>query len=228
MGLPEPDIEQRIRSVLQLGAPDLSQQCGQVVELQQQGRIDEALDLAKAVCANAQRDLSEDNPLRAFCLNNLAAVYKSMRNYEAAEPLYRQAIEMWSRLLDKNDPQYASLLHNLAGLYSDMENYEAAEPLYRQALEICRLTVGEDHPDYITTLKRLVLMLQEANRLAEAEPLMRRHLEFFRDHSIRGSEGHTHPELQDWTVNYAALLEQMGLSREEVKRHVMSILTAGE
>ena len=38
--------------------------------------------------------LGENHPDFAQSLNNLAALYKSQANYTAAEPLYRQALEI--------------------------------------------------------------------------------------------------------------------------------------
>jgi len=69
-------------------------------------------------------------------LNNLAVLYGAMGNYEAAEPLYIEAKNIWQEVLGEKHPYYAASLNNLAILYGAMGNYNAAEPLYIEAKNI--------------------------------------------------------------------------------------------
>ena len=92
--------------------------------------------------------LGENHPDYATTLNNLAELYRNMGQYEKAEPLYSQALEIRKRVLGEGHPDYALSLNNLAELYKDMGQYEKAEPLYLQALEIRKRVLGETHPDY--------------------------------------------------------------------------------
>ncbi|MGZ4846513.1 MAG: CHAT domain-containing protein [Halobacteriota archaeon] len=69
-------------------------------------------------------------------LINLAVVYHKMGNYEAAEPLYREAMDIAREKLGEYDPDYVKSLSRLAALYYDTGDYRAAEPLYRQLLDI--------------------------------------------------------------------------------------------
>ena len=71
----------------------------------------------------------------ADSLNNLAILYQEMGDYAAAEPLYRQAMEIHRAALGEGHPDYATSLNNLALLYRPMGDYAAAEPLFRQALD---------------------------------------------------------------------------------------------
>ncbi|NJO31296.1 MAG: tetratricopeptide repeat protein, partial [Richelia sp. SL_2_1] len=41
-------------------------------------------------------------------MNNLAGLYYSQGRYEAAEPLYIQALELYKQLLGENHPHVAS------------------------------------------------------------------------------------------------------------------------
>ncbi|MCH2248029.1 MAG: tetratricopeptide repeat protein, partial [Crocosphaera sp.] len=54
--------------------------------------------------------------------------------YEAAEPLYVDALAMWKKLLGEEHPDVASSMNNLAALYDSQGKYEAAEPLLVDAL----------------------------------------------------------------------------------------------
>ncbi len=64
-------------------------------------------------------------------------------------------------------------------------------------------------------------MLQDTNRLAEAEPLMRRVVEIFLGFTV--ATGHAHPHLRVAVGNYAALLEQMDRSPEEVRAQLDAV-----
>ena len=55
-------------------------------------------------------------------------------DYDTAEPLYRQALEIFERLGDQAD--MASSYHQLGSLAQLRGDYDAAEPLYRRSLEI--------------------------------------------------------------------------------------------
>ncbi|NJR15498.1 MAG: tetratricopeptide repeat protein, partial [Calothrix sp. CSU_2_0] len=48
----------------------------------------------------------------ASSLNNLASLYRSQGKYEAAEPLYLQALELRKSILGENHPSYATSLNN--------------------------------------------------------------------------------------------------------------------
>ncbi len=95
-----------------------------------------------------------------------------MGNYTAAEPLFRQALEIRRKKLGEDHPDYARSLNNLAGLYHySMGNYGAAELLYRQAMEIRRKKLGEEHPDYATSLNNLAGLYDSMGNYSAAEPL---------------------------------------------------------
>jgi len=108
----------------------------QVHQLYQEGRYEEAIDIATQACDLTRQHLGEEHPDFATSLNNLGLLYDSMGKYEAAESLIRQALEIIRRSLGEEHPYFATSLDNLAQLYRGMVNYEAAEPLYRQALGV--------------------------------------------------------------------------------------------
>ena len=47
-------------------------------------------------------------------------LYRAMGAYDRAEPLYRQALEIWKKALGEGHPDYAKSLNNLAGLYHEI------------------------------------------------------------------------------------------------------------
>ena len=128
-----------------------------------------------------------------------------MGNYTAAEPLYRQASDIFRTALGENHPDYARSLNNLAVLYRTMGNYAAAEPLYRQASDIFRTALGENHPDYARSLNNLAVLYRTMGNYAPAEPLYRQASDIFRT-----ALGENHPDYARSLDNLAVLYHTMG------------------
>jgi CHAT domain-containing protein/tetratricopeptide (TPR) repeat protein len=195
-------LEKILKWVTQRKVDRLSQQ---VANLDQQGQHEQAMKLATEVCDLSRQRLGEDHPYFASNLSDLATLYKAMRDYAAAEPLYRQAMEIRRTILGEEHPDFAVSLDNLAKLYFEMGNYAAAEPLYRQALEIYRVTLGEEHTYFATNLNNLATLYLAIGNYTAAEPLYRQALEIRR--TILGEE---HPDFALSLNNLATLYQLMG------------------
>ncbi len=177
-------------------------------------RLSEAEPLMRRSLEIDERSLGKDHPDVARDLNNLAQLLQATNRLGEAEPLLRRSLEIHERSLGKDHPNVPRDLNNLAALLQATNRLAEAEPLLRRSLEINERSLGKDHPDVAIGLNNLAQLLGATNRLAEAEPLMRRHLEIFL-HFTRAA-GRPHPHLQTAGKNYAALLQAMGRSREEV------------
>ena len=94
-------------------------------------------------------------------MNNLAELYRKQGKYEAAEPLYVDALAMWKKLFGEVHPSVASSMNNLAGLYYSQGKYEAAELLYVDAINIFETVLGNEHPSTITVRENYQKMLDE-------------------------------------------------------------------
>ena len=121
--------------------------------------------------------MGEDHPDYAVSLNNLGGLYYHMGQYEKAEPLVRQSLEIQKRMLGEDHPDYALSLDNLASLYNNMGQYEKAEPLRRQSLEIRKRVLGEAHPLYAMSLNNLASLYEDMGQYEKAEPLYKQALE---------------------------------------------------
>jgi len=91
-----------------------------------------------------------------------------MGEYSKAEPLYRQAMEIYKKVLGEEHPSYATSLNNLALLYHRMGEYAKAEPLFRQAMQITKKMLGEEHRQHATVLKNLAGLLAATGRREQA------------------------------------------------------------
>jgi tetratricopeptide (TPR) repeat protein len=149
----------------------------QVVELYNQGKFNEAIDLAEQALNLAKSLYPSDHPDVATSLNNLALFYDSQGRYPEAEPLYKKALEMWQRLFKGDHSNVASSLNNLAGFYDSQGRYPEAEPLYKKALEMWQRLFKGDHSDVASGLNNLALLYNSQGRYKKAEPLFQQSLE---------------------------------------------------
>jgi len=105
----------------------------------------------------------------------------------------------------------------------DTNRLGEAEPLMKRALAIDEKSYGPDHPDVAISLNNLAALLQATNRLGEAEPLMRRHLVIVL--KFTRVTGHPHPHLRNALYNYFALLKEMSLGEEEIRKRLDQVGT---
>lgn len=143
-------------------------------------------------------------------VNNLAALYYSMGQYQKAEPLYQEALQITKARLGQNRPSYTHTLNNLALLYESLGRYQEAEPLFRQALDIRSRVLGSDHPYYAESLNNLALLYNSIGQYKKAEPLLRQALEITR------RLGQDHP----W---YATSLPNLAVLSEATGRHTQAL-----
>jgi tetratricopeptide (TPR) repeat protein len=161
----------------------------------------------------------DEESFYASSLNNLATLYlvrgaavesaASMTDYLAAEPLFREAMEIRRRALGEEHPDYAASLHNLAVLYQAMGKHQAADPLSRKAIEIERRTLGEEHPTYAQSLRVLAGLYLDEGDYAAAEPLCRAALGI-----LHKSLGEDHPQFAGALNDLACLYAGSGRESE--------------
>ena len=170
-----------------------------------QDRLQEQQAAIEAFQTAIDRGAAPDNESLSTNLSYLALLYESQGRYEAAEPLYVQALELSQRLLGQAHPAVASSLNNLAGLYESQGRYEAAEPLYVQALELSQRLLGQAHPAVATSLNNLAELYRSQGRYEAAEPLYVQALEL--SQRLLGQE---HPDVATSLNNLAGLYESQG------------------
>ena len=138
--------------------------------------ITAALQIARRVYAKAE--FPDGHANLAASLHNLAVLYQSQAKYADAEPLFKDALEMYKRLFkDKDHPDLATSLNDLAFLYNSQGKYADAEPLYKDALEMRkRLFKDKDHPALARSLNNLAGLYQSQAKYADAEQIGRAHV----------------------------------------------------
>jgi tetratricopeptide (TPR) repeat protein len=154
-----------------------------------------------------------EHPVVATLINNLATLFKETKRAQAAEPLYRRALEIDEKANGLEHSSVARDLNNLAALLQGTNRSADAEPLMRRALAIDEKSYGSDHPDVARDLNNLAQLLQDTNRLADAELLMVRQLKILVKFERDNRREHSH--FQTAISNHFALLKQMGYSDQD-------------
>ncbi|HQU85733.1 MAG TPA: CHAT domain-containing protein, partial [Pyrinomonadaceae bacterium] len=105
---------------------------------------------------------------------NLVILYHLQTDFERAEPLFLQTVEIMEKAVGKNHGDYASAIYNLARFYTDKGEFEKAEPLYRNALEIAEKLYAAPHPDVISYLNGLARNYQAKGETGKSLNLLTR------------------------------------------------------
>ena len=122
------------------------------------------------------------------------------RQYDLAEPLYSEALQLLARApcgadlacawrlcqqlngspacsqettLGVSHPSVGATLHNLAGLYVQKGDFAAARQAYANALAKKEASLGRHHPEYAATLAQLAEVVRVQGRLDDAAALLR-------------------------------------------------------
>jgi len=94
-----------------------------------------------------------------------------------AEPLFREALEIFRSALPNRHPDIARCLYNLARLLQAQNKLAEAEPLMREALEIERAALPVGHPNIVNGLRSLAGLYVRQGKTSEAVPLLKEMIE---------------------------------------------------
>ena len=112
----------------------------------------------------------------AASLANLGVLHYELEQYDRAEPLLVEALDIQRKVLGENHPDLAVSMSNLAGLYQKICRYDKAEALYLAALRLRENALGQDSPALAATLHNLTSLYCDTGQYAKAEPPCRRAL----------------------------------------------------
>lgn len=113
----------------------------------------------------------------ARAVNDLAVLHASLGEYAAAEPLFREALELRRRLHPAPHEALSASLNNLALLQHDRGELSDAARLYAEALRMDERLFGRRHAHTATDLMNLGLLRHDLGREDEAQALLREVLE---------------------------------------------------
>ena len=121
--------------------------------------------------------LSAQDVNRALTLAESAQTLAEQYRFAEAEPLYKQAMEIFERNLPADDPNKAILFYDVGVFYEDQGRYEEAEEVYLKSLEIREKRFGIDNYDTVQSLVSLGILYKDMGRYIESDLYYRKSLE---------------------------------------------------
>jgi serine/threonine-protein kinase len=172
---------------------------------QSKGETITARELLDRGAARIEKELTDQPEVQATMMSVIGEVYVSLGLYEAALPLFEQALDIRRDLRGQNDPESAKIMDNLGVLQRLRGEYKTAENLAREVLALQRKVLGEEHPEVANSLNNLAEAMRVQGNYTAAETHYREAL------AIRQKLlGHEHRDVADTINNLALLLYAMG------------------
>lgn len=91
-------------------------------------------------------------------LRSLSQYYEELGNYDEAERLLDQCVQIREKVIGPRNPDLADDLYDLGLLNLTIDRYDKAEAVLRRALDMRVLTLGSEHPDVYETLDALAVV----------------------------------------------------------------------
>ncbi len=140
-----------------------------VEELYYNANYKDAANMAKVGREKARLEFGMQDTTYSKFTGHLALLYQVLGNYEEAEKLYKQTIEIEESLKGKMQEGYAILLNNLASLYEATGRFQESKSIYLKSLSIKEKVNGKESIDYATTLHNLGYLSQTLGHYEQTE-----------------------------------------------------------
>ena len=134
----------------------------------EQGKYSEAI--------REYREAAALRPSDSTILRELSTVLWYDGQYQQAESLLRQALNIKEATLGPKHEEVAEMLEDLAWLNHDQGNYREAIPLIQQALTIFEANPEPEYDGLVAGLNMLADLYVHQERYAEAEPIFKQSL----------------------------------------------------
>lgn len=160
-------------------------------------RLAEAERMYRAMLA----DVDGGSDLALTVRHNLAAVLIHQGRHDEALEMYRELVDIRSRLKGDRDPDTLVARHNYAVVLNRLGHAGEAETLIAEVLEGYRRAFGHRHARTLGVQVDLAAMKANQGRATEAVPLLRDAIDGF-----RSTHGPDHPRVRELT----GVLRQLG------------------
>jgi tetratricopeptide (TPR) repeat protein len=110
---------------------------------------------------------------RMTLLERIASCERSQGRYQAAERVYRQALEQRQSMSGKEHPDTLMTMGNIGLVLGHQREWTRAENIHQEVLRLMKKVSGERHPLTITAMGNLALVLLGQRKYAEAEKMYR-------------------------------------------------------
>lgn len=193
-GAEKAGIEEKVKS-----KDDWDTLLKQAHQLTLSGKLDKALDARLRLLQIAE----ESKPERVInCLDAIASLHGTRRNFEQAEHYYLKSLELREKT---HDPQKALLAEgycNVGKIYYFQKKYPEAEEYARNFIKVIAENLGKDHPDVACGWQNLgnIFYVQGKYRQAQQAYLVGMNI-------CQNKLGESHPATVNLKRSYSTLLE---------------------
>lgn len=193
----------------------------EVIKLFNEGKIDEALPLAKRAVKISEKEFGSNHQVVADVRSNLAELYIQKHEYDEAESNYKRTLSIYEKTFGADNLLVAKTLERLAFLRLANRDFERSAELYQRALSIKEKTLGAEHEEVEQSLMNLAEVYRKTRERDKAKPLYQRAV------AIREKNfGPTHPKVAEVLERFACALYDQGeqTEAERVEARANSIL----
>jgi tetratricopeptide (TPR) repeat protein len=155
-----------------------------VVQLFNEGKLDEALPLAKRVVQIREKLLGKDHELVISALLNLGELTLAKQLYKESLSSYERVLKSNEKIAGPDDPSNVVLLDKMAYLSYMNSDFGDAEKLYKRALAINEKISGAQSEQFAQSAYRLAEFYRFTKSYQKAEPFYQRTLEI-RDNTLK-------------------------------------------
>ena len=152
--------------------------------------------------------------------DNFSKVLKENGDWNRAEQLEVQVMDMRKELLGEEHPDTITSIGNLANIYSDQGKWNEAEQLKVHVMGMSKKLLGEEHPDTLIYMENLAITYGDQGRWNEAEQLIVEVMDMRK--KLLGEE---HPDTLSSMANIAGTYSKQGRwnEAEQLDLHVMDM-----
>jgi serine/threonine protein kinase len=120
-----------------------------------------------------KENLRDQPRVLATLMDTIGDIYRSMVQYDRAEPLLQEALEIRTRLYGRNHRDVATSLFHLGFLNQDLCKFDKAEALFRESIEMRTALLGPDDPETLFARRHLALLWLVAGEPGKSVPVFR-------------------------------------------------------
>ncbi|MCU0461009.1 MAG: CHAT domain-containing protein [Bacteroidales bacterium] len=169
------------------------------------GDITGAVELAGKAILQAEKESGREHHNYIEATGILGLLYKQTGQYDKAEPLLKEALEIARKIPGTDQADFATALNNLAAFYFDTGIYDKAETLLLESVEIRKKSPGQSNLNYAQSLNNIGMLYQKTGDFPNAEKYMSEALEV-----IKGSLGTDNAAYGIFLNNLGEVYYQMG------------------
>lgn len=134
-------------------------------------KIEEATEILQSVLACREQRLGLEHSDTLTTMNNLAVDFKNQHEYDEAEKLHRETLEVLLRVHGEKDLLTLGSMQNLSHSLIRLERYEEAQKLAQRALDSRMEVLGDEHPSTFESMTILAYVLHRQGQNQKAEGL---------------------------------------------------------